>query len=485
MFEAFYFSLLFCGIFYVILKSRFFKIEELNKWIFPSVFVFKTLIGFGFVYYFLNIGFKPGQPSDVDRFLNEGKELNAVFYRSPKDYFLMLFNIGDQRLLAAKYMNHAFLWRSNGLKIINDTRNLVRFHSILNFISFGYNSIHILIFEFLSITGLILLFKGLKKITLLTPLSLLLILVLFPSLLFWSSGILKETLVILGISLFINALFYQINYSNKIIFSLISFVILFLFKPYILICIIISSIFYCIYILTKTKSIIYSTLSFIILFTLVLSNSSIRNKITSNITTKQNHSKNIAIPGLHVRGDTCLYYFEKKDFNKLRFYNDSLIEVITKTKALYRARKDKYPSRIIEIKPSNEILKIRLNTHGANSFFHTTPINNQFSQLIKNLPEALSNSFFRPFPNENGGIMKFISILEIYILYAFLIFVLLKRPKLNSNQKTLVISLIIFILTLFALIGLISCVSGEIARYRLPGELGLLIIGLILIRQKK
>jgi FlaA1/EpsC-like NDP-sugar epimerase len=238
--------------------------------------------------------------------------------------------------------------------------------------------------------------------------------------LFWSSGILKETFVILGISLFINALFYQINYSNKITFSLISFVILFLFKPYILICIIISSIFYCIYILKKTKSILYSTLSFIILFTLVLSNSSIRNKITSNITIKQNHSKNIAIPGLHVRGDTCLYYFEKKDYNKLRFYNDTLIEVKTKTKALYRARKDKYPSRIIEISPSNEVLKIRLNTHGANSFFRTTPINNQFSQLIKNLPEGLSNSFFRPFPNENGGIMKFISIIDIIITFCSL-----------------------------------------------------------------
>jgi hypothetical protein len=485
MFEAIYFFILFSVFFYIILKSQFFQIEELNKWIFPSVFVFKTLIGFGFVYYFLNIGFKPGQPSDVERFLNEGKELNAVFYRSPKDYFLMLFNIGDQRLLAAEQMNHAFLWRSNGLKIINDTRNLVRFHSILNFISFGYNSIHILFFEFISTTGLILLFKGLKKITLLPPLSLLLILVFFPSLLFWSSGILKETFVILGISLFINALFCQINYSNKIIFSLISFIILFLFKPYILICIIISSTFYCIYILTKTKSIKYSILSFIILFSLVLSNSNFRNKITTNITIKQNHSKNIAIPGLHVRGDTCLYYFEKKDFNKLRFYNDSLIEVKTKTKALYRARKDKYPSRIIEISPSNEILKIKLNTHGANSYFHTTPINNQFSQLIKNLPEALLNSFFRPFPNENGGIMKFISILDVYILYAFLIFVLLKRPKLNSKEKILVISLIIFILILFTLIGLISCVSGEIVRYRLPGILALLIVGLISYKRIK
>ena len=81
--------------------------------------------------------------------------------------------------------------------------------------------------------------------------------------------------------------------------------------------------------------------------------------------------------------------------------------------------------------------------------------------------------------------MKFISILEIYFLYAFLVFVLLKRPKLNSNQKTLVISLIIFILTLFTLIGLISCVSGEIVRYRLPGILALLIVGLISYKRIK
>ena len=485
MFEAFYFSLLFCGLFFIILKSRFFQIEELNKWIFPSVFVFKILIGFGFVYYFLNFGFKAGQPSDVERFFKEGKELNAVFYRSPKDYFLMLFNIGDQRILAAKHMTNAFLWRSNGLKIINDTRNLIRFHSILNFISFGFNSIILLFFEFISIIGLVLLFKGLNKITSIKPLSLLLILVLFPSLLFWSSGILKETFVIIGISIFINALFYQTKNSKRIIYYLLSFILLFLFKPYILICIIPALLFYCIYILLKKKSILVSTIIFSSLIILLLINTNIKNKFTSIISIKQSHSKNIAIPGLHVRGDTCLYYFEKKDFNNLRFYNDSLVEIKTTTKALYRARRDIYPSRIIEINPSDEILRVRSKSNGANSYFKTTSINNQFPQLIKNLPSAISNSLFRPYPNENGSFMKYISILEIYCLYTFLIFIILKRPKLNNNELSIVISIIIFTLTLFTIIGLISCVSGEIVRYRLPGLLAILIIIFILHKEKK
>ncbi len=486
MFEAFYFSLLFCGIFYVILKSRFFKIEELNQWIFPSVFVFKTLIGFGFVYYFLNIGFKPGQPSDVERFLNEGKELNAVFYKSPKDYFLMLFNIGDQRILAVKQMNHAFLWRSNGLKIINDTRNLIRFHSLVNFISFGFQSIHILIFGFISTSGLILLFKGLKKITFLKPITLLLILVLFPSLLFWSSGILKETFVFLGIGFFINALFYQVNKIKRNIYLLISISILFLFKTYILICIIPSIIFFSIYYNLFKAHLLKSIILFCLLFTSLLLIPEIRNSIVTSISKKQNHSKNVAIPGVNMRADTCFYFFTPKEYKNIVFYpKDTLALLINPCKATYRARKNKYPSRIIYLQPTGEKWKVKLKSFGASSYFKTTPINNEFSQLIKNIPEALSNSFFRPFPTDRGGNLKYIIILETFSLYAFLLFAIYYRRKLFSNEKSIIYSIIVFTLILHLIIGLISCVSGEIARYRLPGELGLLVIGLILIRQKK
>ena len=53
------------------------------------------------------------------------------------------------------------------------------------------------------------------------------------------------------------------------------------------------------------------------------------------------------------------------------------------------------------------------------------------------------------------------------------------------NNKRIIYTFLIFTLILYLTIGSISCVSGEIARYRLPGELALLIIGLILIRQKK
>ena len=486
MFEAFYFSLLFCGIFYVILKSRFFKIEELNQWIFPSVFVFKTLIGFGFVYYFLNIGFKPGQPSDVERFLNEGKELNAVFYKSPKDYFLMLFNIGDQRILAVKQMNHAFLWRSNGLKIINDTRNLIRFHSLVNFISFGFQSIHILIFGFISTSGLILLFKGLKKITFLKPITLLLILVLFPSLLFWSSGILKETFVFLGIGLLINGLFYQVNYRQKIIYLLISLCVLFLFKTYILFCIFPSLIFLFLYARLCKEQLIKSIIIFCSIVFIFFSFPGIRNSIVKSISKKQNHSYNVALPGINLRADTCFYFFKPNEFKNIKFFpKDTLALLIKPCKALYRAKQNKYPSKIIYLHPSGEKWKVKLISSGANSYFKTTPIKNDFSQLIKNIPEALSNSFFRPFPNDTGGPLKYVIIVENLTIYIFLFFAIYYRRKLISNEKRIIYSNIVFTLTLYLIIGLISCVSGEISRYRLPGELGLLIIGLILLKVKK
>ena len=168
------------------------------------------------------------------------------------------------------------------------------------------------------------------------------------------------------------------------------------------------------------------------------------------------------------------------------FYpKDTLALLVKPSKATYRAIKNKYPSRIIYLNPTGEKWKVKLKSFGASSYFKSTPINNEFSQLIKNIPEALLNSFFRPFLNDRGGNLKYIIMLETFSLYSFLFFAICFRRKLISDEKRIIYSIFVFTLILYLIIGLISCVSGEIARYRLPGELALLIIGLILIRQKK
>jgi hypothetical protein len=122
---------------------------------------------------------------------------------------------------------------------------------------------------------------------------------------------------------------------------------------------------------------------------------------------------------------------------------------------------------------------------GCMSYIETTPINNSSIQLIKNIPEALTNSAIRPWPTDPGSKLKIISFLESILLFGFLIYAIWNRRKLNENEKLIVFGLLTFACLLFLLIGWTTPVLGAIARYRFPAQLALFIVGFILLQSSK
>jgi hypothetical protein len=139
----------------------------------------------------------------------------------------------------------------------------------------------------------------------------------------------------------------------------------------------------------------------------------------------------------------------------------------------------------VHLEPNTDTLLVSYYTAGCYSFIETTPIDNSFGQLMKNIPEALVNSVLRPFPTDPGSNLKYLSMVEIWVLILFLFFALFKHRKLQNDEKSVVFGLIIFSLVLFLLIGWTTPVIGAIARYRFPAQLALVIIGLILIKPHK
>ena len=144
--EILYAIFFFC-LFAFLIKTKLSN-DDLSANLLLFAFSIKSLVGVFFIYYFLNIGFKPGQPSDVYRFLNESKMLNDVFYKSPLDYFKLLFGFKDYYFMNPEYFKDAFIWKTGNFSFISDTRNLIRVHSVIQFISFNNPYIHILIFNF-------------------------------------------------------------------------------------------------------------------------------------------------------------------------------------------------------------------------------------------------------------------------------------------------------------------------------------------------
>jgi hypothetical protein len=148
-------------------------------------------------------------------------------------------------------------------------------------------------------------------------------------------------------------------------------------------------------------------------------------------------------------------------------------------------RRNRYPSTPCFLYPNHQKWKIHYQVPGAISYIKTTPINKSIFQLIKNIPEALVNSYARPFPKDPGSSLRFPAMFEVWILSFLLLFSFLNRRSLNKDQMGMIISLFIFTISLLLIIGWTTPVIGAIFRYRFPAQLALAIVAFILINPEK
>jgi hypothetical protein len=102
--------------------------------------------------------------------------------------------------------------------------------------------------------------------------------------------------------------------------------------------------------------------------------------------------------------------------------------------------------------------------------------------LIKNIPEAFINAAIRPFPNDPGSKLKYLSMFEVWVLFAFLTYALYNRRSISFKEKEIILGLALFAIFLTLLIGWTTPVLGAITRYRFPAQLAIVLISLIILQ---
>lgn len=479
------YSLVFFLLLVVFVKySRIFKVDNLPSYTFVIAFILKFFIGYLFnIIHEFTYGF--GDLShDGSVFIFEAQQLNAVFKINPTAYFKFLFGIDDSAEAVIKYMPNTVYWSAGDLTLINDNKNVIRIHSIIQFFSFNQLYIHVSIICLLSLYGVKNLFESLKKHVTIPEKKLFWMLFLIPSTLFWTSSILKEPMLFLGFSLLLNSLLVQNTLTKKIFKLFIGIVLLIGFKPYILVCILIAFIVFLLFKFVFKFKIIYTTISSIVLavlLSLLLPNQRIT--VLNYLTRKQFDFVNVGKGGLHVQADSCFYYFQPHQYENLKIQKD--VVLIKPSDAYVMRFGSTQKPKKIHLFPTGDHWRIHYYTIGCLSFIETTPINNSAIQLVKNIPEALLNSAIRPYPSDHGSNLKWLSIFETWALFIFMCFAIYKRRKLSNLEKSVAFSLFTFALLLFLLIGFTTPVLGATVRYRFPAQLAIIIIGLILIDFKK
>ena len=201
-----YSAVLFLILFLFTRYSRSMAIQDLNKWNISVAFSLKVVVGLNFLFIYTEFYGSGILSADAGAFMKESKILHDVFISSPTDYFKFLTGIGDTRELQQHYLLGTNHWDAGAQALINDNKNILRFHSIIHFISFNNPVIHVLFMCLLSTIGAMNLLIGISARTTLNKNIQFWILILIPSVLFWTSGILKEPLLFLGIGLMVRGL---------------------------------------------------------------------------------------------------------------------------------------------------------------------------------------------------------------------------------------------------------------------------------------
>lgn len=463
------------------------RIPDSSPWLLPVGFVIKVSIGMFFLYiysYHYGVGELTADPS---AFMDESKILNSTFYESPTAYFRFLTGL-DNKALIAEYLSETTQWDAGSSKYFNDTRNLLRLHSLIHFISFNQTVIHLFVVSLISLLGLRFITLAIIPYTHLKATIVFLSLLLMPNALFWSSGLLKEPLIFFSIGLFIYSVFSNYSIFKKLLLITFSILCMIGIKPYILICIIPAIIIFLLFNYLKQVRIAAVITIVMIAGSLFSLLTPPLQPVVKKLSDQQFDFINIGKGGVFARADTCIYIIAGEDMPHVIVNQVDSTVILTKEIVgdyiLPNAKKDK---KRCMIPPNETPWKMYYEGEFSGSYIEITPIEQSGTQLLKNIPEAIQNVALRPYPNDPPeSVFKYLSVIDGWGLFLLLIITFLFfRRKINRKELSIIIALFVFSFILTLLIGWTTPVLGAIIRYKVPVQLAMMLVTLILFNPKR
>jgi len=224
----------------IIWKTKLFSIHNINKKTIIVAALFKLVMT---VVFFLVYTYHYSNRTETDmyRYFDDAKIMYGAAYDCPSDFVKMISGIGDasDRIEQSYYMQMNTWHKSFDYFVRNDNRTMVRVNALFMLFTFGSFYANMILFTILGFIGLFFIFKSLQFNDPLKDKLLFLLLMFFPSLVFWTSGISKEAILMFGLGgfiFFIRKLSFKPLKIMPILWLSLFFYILISMKIYVLIC---------------------------------------------------------------------------------------------------------------------------------------------------------------------------------------------------------------------------------------------------------
>ena len=386
--------------------SKIFKLDGIKKYVVVALFLLKLIGGIG-VFAIYTYYYDPAM-SDIHKFYRGGEAIYEVADDNFADYLRMVTGIqGDHPNLEEHYSTAKHWSRQFDYGLFNDNKTIMRFNAIVRLFSFGNIYIHLITMAFLSFLGCFVLFKALRGILKTNKYLLLFSAFLVPSCWFWTSGLMKEGLMMLAVGF---SFYFLVKLYHKFsIWHLLGFIIscslMFTSKVYVLPAFL-PAVFFLL--VARKMRIKYQLITFVSILLVsgvlvVFSGNIFGYDIISALSGKQNDFIN---------------YIELQD--------------------------------------------------DPGSTYNLTRLSPNIKSFLLLIPEGLLNSFFRPFSSEVNSAFMLFSFLEIvlFVVIAILTIVFFKKP--NADTMRFILFSAMFILFLYVVVGVYTPNTGSIVRYRTP-----------------
>lgn len=392
---------------------KFFDTTGLSKKIITSVFLLKILFGL-ILWAIYTYHYTYRNTSDAFRFFDDA----TIIFNSTKGNFLHFLQIisginSDAEYLEPHLSQTNHWYRPYDYGLLNDDRTLIRFNAIVLFFSFGNYHVHTIFINFLSLTGLVALYKTFVTVLPTRKMELFLFVFLIPTVLFWGSGVMKEGLILFGMGVFVYSFFKIMQWAGNpsgttflnIIILLFSLFLLVLVKVYVLICLVPAIVFAIVIKLSGEKRV---GLKFACTHILLI----------------------LAALNIH-------YIFP--DYNVLE--------------TLQIKQRDFY--NVAEL-------------WNAGSAIDIGRLEPNLWSFVVHIPQALATTFLRPHLLEADSIFLFASAIENFVILALLILYFFYFRKPGKEHIQWVLFCASFVVFLALLIGWTTPIMGAIVRYKLP-----------------
>lgn len=373
-----------------------------------SIFLLKLLAGSA-LWAIYTYAYPDRATADIFKYFDDSRVLYDALWSSPSDFLRMLTGIGND---TPHFTEHYYLEMNNWVRrfetnVYNDSHTMIRFNALLRLFSFGHYHVHTVFACFLSTAGLVALFRALRGMVPGSERALAWGIFVWPSMLLWSSGPLKESLLMLGLGFFLLGTlspWRELRGWRGPAAIGIGIATMLVVKPYVLLCLLPGLIAW----LWCRRSQSRIALRFIVVHVLLIGGAFIAGRHYPSV--------------------------------------DPLLTLATK--------QSDFIGMVREV--------------GSGSMIDPEPLQPTLVSLMQQAPHALRMAFFSPFEVAHEGLLTAVAGVENLFVITLPLLAFAYRKRWAQVDATALLFALSFILLLALLIGWTVPVVGALVRYRVP-----------------